>query len=140
MISNRQLAAGRPGSVEAREAGLRATHVIKTLAPTSAGARRLAQRYGADLVCVRHRLDASGRQRITTVELVVDVCEIRPRRRPDPELPLRLAMGERALRASLQQAGGRWDAEARLWWLPRRQVEALGLEGRVVQGVAEKDG
>jgi len=132
--------AARPGTAAGREAGPRATHVIKTLAPGSPGAQKLALRYGADLVCVRHRVDAGGRQRITTVELVVDVSEIRSRGRAEPELALRLAMGEQALRASIQQAGGRWDAAARVWWLRRSQVLALGLKGRVVDGTTCKNG
>jgi len=80
---------------------LRAKRVIKTLAPDSAGARKLARRFGADLVCVRHRIDPDGERRYTTVELLVEVNEIRGRPRPDAEVALRLGLGERSWRAIL---------------------------------------
>ena len=54
---------------------------------------------------MRHRVDASSLQRITTVELVVEVSEVRRRRDADAEVALRLDFRERELRARLQQAG-----------------------------------
>ncbi len=112
---------------------LRAKRVIKTLAPDSAGARKLARRFGADLVCVRHRVDPNGERRYTTVELLVEVSEIRGRSRPDAEVALRLGFAERALRATLQAAGARWDPASRLWYLSAQQVRALGLEARIAK-------
>ncbi|WP_374435627.1 hypothetical protein [Inhella sp.] len=119
---------------------LRAKRVIKTLAPDSAGARKLARRFGADLVCVRHRVDLTGERRYTTVELLVEVREIRGRSCPDAEVALRLGFGERTLRATLQAAGARWDPASRLWYLPAQQVRALGLEARIVKCAAQKSG
>lgn len=54
-----------------------AQRVIKKLAPDRPGAQRLAQRFGDALVCVRHRVDASGRTRFTTVELLVEQTPVR---------------------------------------------------------------
>jgi len=45
--------------------------VIKKLAPGVRGTKALTAAYGAALVCVRHRLDASATKRLTTVELLV---------------------------------------------------------------------
>ena len=47
--------------------------IAKKLAPTQAGAKRLAQQYGDSLVCVRYRVVDKRRCRYTTVELVVDM-------------------------------------------------------------------
>lgn len=140
MNGMRRESSNRAGALRGREPGPRAMRVVRTLAPSSPGALRLAQRYGRDLVCVRHRLDASGEQRVTTVELIVDVCEVRSRGLAEREVALKLNIGERELRARLQQAGARWDAAAKLWWLPRGQVLALGLADRIVDPSARKNG
>jgi hypothetical protein len=117
-----------PRSAKALVAGGK---VLKTLAPEAPGAGRWAQRYGAELVCVRQRADASGRLRVTTVELVVDTVPIRPR--SDALVGLRVGAGERELQAKVKQGGGRWDAQARLWHLPRRVALVLGLKERIVE-------
>jgi hypothetical protein len=109
----------------------RTTHrVVKTLAPTDRGAIELAHRYGAALVCVRHRTDAKGKVRHTTVELVVDSSPIRPR--AVKLVLVKLEPHERALQSVVKAAGGVWDAKARLWRLPSRVVSILNLRDRVV--------
>jgi len=91
---------------------------------------RLQARFGAALVCVRYREDASGR-RHTTVELVVD------ERQSKPVFSLvRIDYRETALRQQAKTAGGVWDARKKLWRLPRIVVQRLKLEDRVV---AEND-
>lgn len=60
--------------------------VIKKLAPGDRGAKGLASEYGEALICVRHRQDASGTKRLTTVELIVSEKEIH--RRPGPTVDL----------------------------------------------------
>lgn len=109
----------------------RRTHrVIKTLAPTDRGAIALAQRYGEALVCVRHRADAKGKFRHTTVELLVETTPIRPRNQA--LVQVRTEPHERALIAVIKAAGGKWDPKARLWHLPRRVAGILSLRDRIV--------
>ncbi|MBI5898499.1 MAG: hypothetical protein HZB40_04680 [Rhodocyclales bacterium] len=102
--------------------------VLKKLAPTAAGARRLAARFGDALVCVRYREDADGGRRLTTVELVVDTRPL-----PPGELLVHVAFEEAELRTKVKEAGGTWDAKHRLWRLPRATVRKLKLTGRVVR-------
>lgn len=104
--------------------------VIKKLAPDTNGAKHLSAKYGASLVCVRHRLDDTGTQRITTVELVVSVQPIR--RRPGPTVDVRVLPKERALQAKLKQAGARWHETEAVWSLRRSAAIALGLKDRIV--------
>lgn len=104
--------------------------VIKKLAPEANGAKNLSAQYGASLVCVRHRLDDTGTQRITTVELVVAVQPIR--RRPGPTVDVRVLPKERALQAKLKQAGARWHETEAVWSLRRSTAIALGLNDRIV--------
>jgi hypothetical protein len=122
-----------PTAAQAEE--LAATTVIKRLAPGAAGTRRLQQRYGAELVCVRYRESEDGTARYTTVELIVD-------RRPVVKAPaaaaedlVRVKFGETALRNQVKEAGGRWDAELKLWRLPRPATRALKLENRVIKPI-----
>jgi hypothetical protein len=60
--------------------------ITKKLAPGSNGTKRLLEKYGTALVCVRYR--ANGGTRFTTVEIVVDSQASRPRRAPgNAEVP-----------------------------------------------------
>ena len=105
--------------------------VLKKLAPTAAGARRLAARFGDALVCVRYREDAKGTHRLTTVELIVDMRPL-----PPGELLVRIAYDETDLRARVKDAGGTWDGKLKLWRVSRTTVRKLKLTSRVVAGPA----
>ena len=104
--------------------------VMKTLLPQDRGALQWARHYGDALVCVRHRTDAKGKVRHTTVELLVQSMPIRPR--SFKMVYVRLASHEHTLRDIVQTAGGRWDAKQRLWRLPSRVAGILSLRHRIV--------
>jgi len=106
--------------------------VIKTLAPGDRGAIELARLYGDALVCVRHRTDAKGKIRHTTVELLVDSRPVRPR--STRFVLLRLQPHERQLHAVVKAAGGKWDASRRVWRLPSRVASILNLRDKIVTG------
>ena len=104
--------------------------VVKTLSPTDRGAIALAAHYGDALVCVRHRTDAKGKIRHTTIELLIDTKPIRAR--SIKLVSIRTEPQEHALHALIRQAGGKWDATARLWRLPKRIASILSLRDRIV--------
>ncbi len=108
------------------------SRVLKTFAPEQAGARKLAQRYGKELFCVRHRVSSDGMHRLTTVELLVSVEPMRRRTALDAEVAVRLDFRDRQHRSALQQQGARWDAATKVWRLPRRVAIQLGLEAQIV--------
>lgn len=109
----------------------RATYrVVKTLAPTDRGAIALAARYGESLICVRHRTDAKGKVRHTTVELLVDSTPIKPRK--VKIIGIKTEPHERTLHSVLKAAGGVWDAKAQLWRLPQRVAGILNLRARII--------
>ncbi len=74
--------------------------ILKTLKPGKRGTRELLSRYGPSLLCVRYRCDEQTRERLKTVELIVQrrsphrrapriAAALRPRRRCRPRrLPL----------------------------------------------------
>lgn len=107
---------------------------LKTLKPGQAGTKELLARFGPSLLCVRYRYDEVTRQRLKTVELIVQ-RRSRPAEGPRPAARtvfVRVAWSEIVLRQQVKAAGGRWDPAARLWVLRRDRAERLGLLGRVV--------
>lgn len=105
--------------------------VVKKLKHWQPGAVKLADRYGDALVCVRHRVDASGRIRATTVELVVERAWVKPR--GDAMVAVRLRIGEQHLRVAAMAEGAVYDASARVWRMPRSVAKALDLTTRIVR-------
>lgn len=103
----------------------------KRLAPGAPGTKRLLARFGADLVCVRYRVDQATGRRITTVELVVE--------EKAPKAPvmhwIRIAYNETTLRNQVKAAGGQWDATRKLWRLSSKAIKALELEKRIARDI-----
>lgn len=120
----------RPARDAGRHGRAAGGSVLKKLAPGAPGAKRLAAHYGPALVCVRYREDPQGGRRLTTVELIVE-------ERPLPALSgVRIAYGETELRRQVKAAGGTWDAQSKLWRLPKSMIRKLKLGNRVVPEAA----
>lgn len=104
--------------------------VSKRLTPGQNGTKRLQAEYGNALVCVRYRLD--DHKRYTTVELVIDEQELPP---PAPRfqdiVAVTIGYQERALRDQAKKLGAHWDAERRVWLMPRSTAKAIGLEAPI---------
>ncbi|MBX3628179.1 MAG: hypothetical protein KF892_24425 [Rhizobacter sp.] len=113
--------------VKADRANLR---VVKTLSPSSRGAKTLAERHGNALICVRHRTDPAGKFRFITVELLVDRRPIKPR--TDKVVSIRIGPYERSLQSLVRAAGALWDPEKKLWRMPKRVAGILNLRDRIV--------
>ena len=112
-----------------------------TLRPGQRGTKKLVQRFGDRLICVRYRYDGSQRKRFTTVELIVEEAPWHPvtpsgtclpSADPPQRVAVRIGYSEQALREHVKAAGGRWDADKRLWQLSLGRVRALGLVDRIV--------
>jgi hypothetical protein len=123
----------QPGAVPAVSAeadgALQRSGTVKRLKPGSPGTRRLLQRYGRSLLCVRHRIDHATGKRFTTVELVVD-------ERSGPPVAtvwVRIGYGDTELRRQIKEVGGSWDAERKLWRVSRQAARLLKLQKRIVK-------
>ncbi len=112
-----------------------------TLRPGQRGTKKLVQRFGDRLICVRYRYDAVQRKRFTTVELIVAEAPWNPvapsvasHSTGDfaDQVTVRVGYSEESLRQRIKAAGGRWDADHRLSRLPLGRVRALGLVDRIV--------
>lgn len=113
--------------------------VTKKLAPEQPGAKKLATRFGEQLVCVRYRQDAEAGRRYTTVELVVDEGPMPIDKRTPPVVNLRVGYDERALRQAIQQQGGVWDEKLRVWRVRRDVVLDLQLQHNVLRNLPVVD-
>lgn len=104
--------------------------VSKRLTPGQNGTKRLQAEYGNALVCVRYRLD--DHKRYTTVELVIDEQELPPpATRLQDIVAVTIGYQERALRDQAKKLGAHWDAEGRVWLMPRSTAKAIGLEATI---------
>jgi hypothetical protein len=87
-----------------------------TLRPGDPGTKRRQEEFGDRLVAVRYRYDEEKSRRYTTVEIIVDDRAWTPETHVnDPD----------------RLVGGRWDAAAKVWWLPLHAAVQLGLEDRI---------
>ena len=105
--------------------------VARRIAPNQNGAKRFALRYGNELVCVRHRLNAAGTTRFTTVELLVETTPVVPA--GTRLVALRLGPGEKSTRSLLMACGAQWDKSRKVWFVARQVAKTLGLADRIVQ-------
>ena len=112
-----------------------------TLRPGDRGTRKLVERFGKRLVCVRYRYDAAAARRYTTVELIVAEAAWEPQARkpranrsPGEMVYVRVGFGEEGLRAKMKALGAIWRPQHKLWELPWGVVRGLGIEERVVAG------
>jgi hypothetical protein len=75
-----------------------------TLTPGQPGTKNLVEQYGDDLVCIRYRYDDKLRQRVKTVELIIERVAWEPpapRYSPSRILPLKIEGYELDLRAQV---------------------------------------
>ena len=104
------------------------------LKPGQRGTKALAKEYGNALLCVRFRYDAELRQRLKTVELVVERSEWTP---PQPQyaadtlVPLRIEAADMPMRFQAKAAGGRWNPEKKLWFVKYDKIVGTPLEKHI---------
>jgi hypothetical protein len=108
--------------------------VTRTMWPPDPGTQRWLQRFGAALICVRHRRDPAGLRRMVTVELAMGPVAARlrqPRLSERSWYPITVDRRDRALRAQLREHGGYWDPNHGYWYLRGGMIRNLGLEDRI---------
>jgi len=97
------------------------------------GTKRLVEKYGNNLLCVRFKYDAKTQQRLKTVELIVERTEWTPLRHyaDDAVVPVRIGFSEKQLIESAKAAKGRWNPEARLWFIRYGKIKGTPLEKHI---------
>lgn len=104
------------------------------LKPGQRGTKRLMEKYGDALICVRFRYDAASRQRLKTVELVVERkawTPPAPRYPLDSLVPLRIEAADLRNRAMAKAAGGKWNPDAQFWFVRYGDIVGTSLEKHI---------
>ena len=104
------------------------------LKPGKPGTKRLTEKYGDSLLCIRFKYDEVSRQRLKTVELIVEKTKWtppQPRYDSDTLVPLRIEVSELQARSQAKAAGGRWDPEKRIWFVKYGRIVGTPLESYI---------
>lgn len=104
------------------------------LKPGQKGTKRLTEKYGDALVCVRFRYDAELKQRLKTVELIVEKTDWTPpplKYAADDLVPLRIEGYEKDLQVKAKAVGGRWNSEKQLWFVMYGKIVGTSLEKHI---------
>jgi hypothetical protein len=104
------------------------------LKPGQRGTKSLAKKYGEALLCVRFRYDARLRQRLKTIELIVERAEWappQPRYTADTLVLLRIEASDMPARLQAKAAGGRWNPEKQLWFVKYGNIAGTPLEKHI---------
>ena len=113
--------------------------VIKNLKPGTDGTKRYLRKYGERLLCVRYRLDKDNGKRYTTVELIVDQGDHRPRTDIEKDLfpsanrhvYVRISYEEKALQEKIRSVGGKWKKDKKRWKVSYHKAVSIGLKKRI---------
>lgn len=105
------------------------------LQPGQKGTKKLLEKHGEALVCVRYRYDKASCTRIKTVELIVERTEWHPpaRKFGDNDLVhVRIGYAEKDLIETAKSVKGRWNPDARLWSIRYGNIMGTALEKHIV--------
>lgn len=105
------------------------------LKPGDKGTKRLVEKYGDDLICVRYRYDEATCTRIKTVEIIVDKKDWSPpppKFAPNEIVPVQIAFSENKLQQMAKTAGGRWDPKAKYWMIAYGKIKNTTLEKHII--------
>jgi len=108
----------------------------KKLLPGMPGTKKLLNRYGEKLVCVRYKYDAQKQMRYKTVELIEEKSEWKKDSNRIPAnkiMKVRVKYGEVDLGLAVKSLGGKWNKAKKYWELPYKDILTLGLEHRIIQ-------
>ena len=109
--------------------------IRRIVKPGQPGTKKLLEQFGDNLICVRYRYDEENQKMLKTVELIVENRSWTPNTAKIPMnkiVQLRINRDEIELRKRVKQAGGKWDAQNRVWHLPYQKARHLGLAERIV--------
>ena len=109
--------------------------VRRILQPGQPGTKKLLQRYGDNLICVRYRYDDEKMMMFKTIEIIIDNKPWQTDTKKIPKnkiMSIRIAIDEIESRSKVKAAGGKWDPKRQVWQLPYEKVTELGLSDRIV--------
>jgi len=106
----------------------------QTIKPGRKGTRKLLDKYGDRLVCVRYHYDYKQQERITTVELIEERAKWRPNRIASSTIvPIKVNWGEEEIARRIKKSGGKWNKTKKIWELSYGKAKDLHIESRIIQ-------
>ncbi len=105
------------------------------LKPGQKGTKKLVEKYGDTLICVRYRYDEAHRMRIKTVELAIEKTAWSPPAQKfidDDIVPVQISFADNALRERAKAAKGRWNPEMKLWFIRYGKIKGTALEKHII--------
>lgn len=105
------------------------------LLPGQKGTKSLVAEYGDALLCVRYRYDEQSHTRMKTVELIIEKKPWTPtkhRLTDDEVVPVRIGFDEKVLREQAKAAQGKWDPDAKAWYIPYGKIKGTELEKLII--------
>jgi hypothetical protein len=100
--------------------------------PGQKGTRRLVERFGDALLCVRYRFDEKRGVKLKTAEIIVEERPVNPPRfREGDVVPVSVGYDEVELREQLRAMRAKWDPQVKLWFVPYRLIRGTALEARI---------
>ena len=106
----------------------------QTIKPGKRGTRKLLEKYGDRLLCVRYHYDMIVNERITTVELVEERTKWKPNRISSTTVvQIKVNWGESKLASQIKQSGGKWNKLKKVWEITYGKAKELCIESRIVQ-------
>jgi hypothetical protein len=116
--------------------------LIKTVRhPGEKGTKKLVDKYGSKLICVRYRYDPQQHKRYKTVELIIEEAPWQPESpncttAPPPQqaphrVGVRIGYQEKIQQQAIKAIGGIWSSRDRLWYAEEELVKRIGLQDRI---------
>ena len=99
------------------------------------GTKKLVERYGDNLICVRHRYDNQKKTIYKTIEIIIESRLLQENNKKIPEhksVDIRIGYNEVELRSRIKACGGKWDPQRKVWQLSYKKVKELDLLNRIV--------
>ena len=109
--------------------------VKRIVQPGLPGTRKLVERYGKNLLCVRYRYDEHKMKMYKTIEIIIDdrQWQENPERiQKNKIMKLRIDYNEVELRNKVKACGGKWNSQQKVWQLSYNKVKELDLLDRIV--------
>lgn len=102
----------------------------KKLYPGQPGTKKLVERYGENLLCVRYHDDPAGKRSLKTVELIVAETPWQPAEgeiSTSQTVRLWLPYDDVELQDEVNAAGGKWNPQEQIWEIAYGEVLELDL-------------
>ncbi len=109
--------------------------IRKIMRPGQPGTKKLVERYGDNLICVRYRYDDQKKMMYKTIEIIIESKPGQDNNNKiskNKSMDIQIGYNEVELRNRVKNSGGKWDPQKKVWRLSYKKVKELDLLERIV--------